>query len=215
MLLKQTTPALIAICALSGLSGLPSFAADLTIASTQIGTRAAPAIKQQGRVESEKRRQYPLGEHSANKRESRNKSPAVKGASKQRQRKIIPSLFDGTRIKFRDEANINTPFAIPYRDRRLGTGLSDAGLMNSPSPQPKSPLNLLSGTGAKTEAANSTGITADCRGKTAPLTGAYRELTACYVQNHEKGWKTQTYLSKEFTDRSSSWGGGLAVGFAY
>jgi hypothetical protein len=47
------------------------------------------------------------------------------------------------------------------------------------------------------------------------LIGAHRELTACYVHNHDKGWKTQTYLSKEFTDRSSSWGGGLAVGFAY
>ncbi len=217
MFFKQTTPVLFAICAFNSLFGLPAFAADLTIFSSPEGSRTAPATKQQGRIESEKRA-HPLGRHSKAKREGKKKSPAIKGASKQRRGKITYHLFDGTRVKFRDDISSHTPFDIPFRGRRLGTGLNDTGLMVQSSEQPKPPLNTLSGIGQKADTTNSAGISSDCRGKSTPPIGTYRELTACYVHNHDKGWKTQTYLSKGFSsDRSSSsnWGGGLAVGFDY
>lgn len=212
---QKITPALIAICAFNALSGLPTFAADLTIVSTPITPHTVPAPKQQGRGESVKR-QHSFGVPSGTKQESRKKNPAKKGASARRQGKITHNLFDGTRFKLRDVANSsNPPFGILYRDKRLGSGLSDTGSMASISAQPKTLLNSSDGTGQKTEAANGAGITSDCRGKTAPIIGVHRELTACYTHNHDKGWKTQTYLSKGFADRSSGWGGGLAVGFAY
>lgn len=217
MFFKQTTPVLIAICAFNSLFGLPSFAADLTITPSPGGSRTVPAAKQQVRVES-KKRAHPPGKHSKAKREGKKKSPAIKGVSKQRRGKITHHLFDGTRVKFRDDISSHTPFDIPFRGRRLGTGLNDTGMTTQTSEQPKQPPNTLPGIGQKADATNSAGISSDCRGKTAHPIGTYRELTACYVHNHDKGWKTQTYLSKGLSsDRSSSsnWGGGLAVGFDY
>ncbi|WP_420473908.1 hypothetical protein [Noviherbaspirillum sp. ST9] len=42
------------------------------------------------------------------------------------------------------------------------------------------------------------------------------ELTACYKHSVDRSWKTQTYLSREYTtDGTQKWGGGVAVRYAY
>lgn len=42
-----------------------------------------------------------------------------------------------------------------------------------------------------------------------------RSMTACYRFQPDRGWRTQTYVSKEFTESGSDWGGGLSVSYAH
>lgn len=59
------------------------------------------------------------------------------------------------------------------------------------------------------------GIAFGCRDKPFRSRANPRELTACYKHNVDRSWKTQTYLSHEYTDGNQKWAGGLAVRYAY
>ena len=60
------------------------------------------------------------------------------------------------------------------------------------------------------------GIDFGCSDKPFRSSAKARELTACYKHNVDRAWKTQTYLSREYsTEGSQKWGGGLAVRYAY
>ena len=62
----------------------------------------------------------------------------------------------------------------------------------------------------------SAGIDFGCSDKPFRSGARTRELTACYKHNVDRSWKTQTYLSREYTtEGSQKWGGGLAVRYAY
>lgn len=62
----------------------------------------------------------------------------------------------------------------------------------------------------------SAGIDFGCSDKPFRNRAKTRELTACYKHNVDRSWKTQTYVSHEYsTDGNQKWGGGLAVRYAY
>lgn len=78
----------------------------------------------------------------------------------------------------------------------------------------KAPPN--NATALKLPEPESTGVDFGCSDKPFRSSAKTRELTACYKHNVDRSWKTQTYLSREYsTEGSQKWGGGLAVRYAY
>ena len=70
-------------------------------------------------------------------------------------------------------------------------------------------------TALKLQEPESAGIDFGCSDKPFRGSGVTRELTACYKHSVDRSWKAQTYLSREYTEGSPKWGGGLAVRYAY
>jgi hypothetical protein len=78
----------------------------------------------------------------------------------------------------------------------------------------KAPQNNV--TALKLPEPETAGIDFGCNDKPFRSAAKTRELTACYKHNVDRSWKTQTYLSREYsTEGSQKWGGGLAVRYAY
>lgn len=59
------------------------------------------------------------------------------------------------------------------------------------------------------------GIDFGCSDKPFRGSGIKRELTACFRHSVDGSWKAQTYVSREITESSQKWGGGLAVRYIY
>lgn len=70
-------------------------------------------------------------------------------------------------------------------------------------------------TALKLQEPESAGIDFGCSDKPFRGSGITRELTACYKHSVDRSWKAQTYLSREYTEGSPKWGGGLALRYAY
>lgn len=97
--------------------------------------------------------------------------------------------------------------APPVFDRH---GHSHPGLSAKAS---GTPANV---TALKLPEPESAGIDFGCNDKPFRSSAKMRELTACYKHNVDRSWKTQTYLSREYSaEGSQKWGGGLAVRYAY
>ena len=208
MLIRQSAPALIAICILNGFSGASVLAADLSIASTSMSPRISRTAEN---ARTKKQQTEPRMAEPAKRNRSKNNRATIEKARKPG--KVVYDVFGDARFKFAGAGK--TPFGTGKIGMGIGSDPShtnwvsppSALLTNRPAPQ--------STTAYKTDTATNTGIAFDCRGKPAYTGNVPRELTACYVHNLDKGWKTQTYLSKGFAEGSAGWGGGLSLGFAY
>lgn len=94
--------------------------------------------------------------------------------------------------------------------RQLGHALDRLSLAPKPAEKPAASSAL------KLPETESAGIDFGCGDKPFHSSAKTRELTACYKHNVDRSWKTQTYLSREYsTEGSQKWGGGLAVRYAY
>ena len=137
------------------------------------------------------------------------KGPAGKARrnDKDAPRKIVTyKLFQDPVFKLNGTLADKRQLDVPPVFERLGQG----------HPVLKAPANAASQAGAlKLQEPESTGIDFGCGDKPFRSGARTRELTACYKHNVDKSWKTQTYLSREYTEGSQKWGGGLAVRYAY
>lgn len=78
------------------------------------------------------------------------------------------------------------------------------------------PKPAAASTALKLPETESAGVDFGCDDKPFRNSAKRRELTACYKHNVDRAWKTQTYLSREYsTEGAQKWGGGLAVRYAY
>lgn len=88
--------------------------------------------------------------------------------------------------------------------------------VDRPSLAPKPAEKPVASTALKLPETESAGIDFGCGDKPFRNSARTRELTACYKHNVDRAWKTQTYLSREYsTEGNQKWGGGLAVRYAY
>lgn len=194
------------------------FAIALVVASTFAALAAAPCRA----VESDQA--YKAGK-KANAASSRRsdardapKSQAARMArrnDKEAPRRIVTyNLFEDPVFKLNGALADKRQLLAPPAFDRLGQTHVIQPLAPRPSGQPAA-------TALKLQEPESTGIDFGCgdkpfrTGATTRAAATPRELTACYKHNVDRSWKTQTYLSREYTEGSQKWGGGLAVRYAY
>ena len=194
--------ACIAACALGVFAGMPGYANDLTLVP--------------GAVPAASRNEPPPGVRADGKKE-RGNPPAKAGkprrADKEAARRIVTyNLYQDPVFKLKGAlADRRQLGALPPGGRAGSAAGIPLALHPSvgPSAAPRSAVAL------KLPEPESTGIDFGCRDKPFRGSTTRRELTACYKHNVDKAWKTQTYLSRDITEGSQKWGGGLAVRYAY
>jgi len=196
-----STPSVIALLAASTFAApaaAPSHSADLTL-STKFSKQAnaRPAV--------DKRAGQRIG--------ARGQGDKAKRHDKDAQRRIVTyNLYQDPVFKLNgalaDKRQPVAPTALdrfpslPAHSITLGPSVREAGR----------PANA---TALKLQEPESAGIDFGCSDKPFRGSGITRELTACYKHSVDKSWKAQTYLSREYTEGSQKWGGGLAVRYAY
>ena len=110
---------------------------------------------------------------------------------------------------FNKEPVFNLPGAQPRKERGL------VGFEAEPRyPLPQRAGSFLPAPALKVAEPESAGIAFGCT-RAVAANAFRRSMTACYRFQDDGGWKTQTYVSKEFSESGSDWGGGLSVTYAH
>jgi hypothetical protein len=192
MSITRCAVALAATCILGPLPLKAVLASDITIPT---GAAAAP------------KRAVPDRPQSARVQKT---APGRKRAEKTSRRQISSYNLDGPALK---HGSGKTGLAASHGGIGLGT-VGYTSLSGGPSLGRNNLSGVPLGTGFKADAANNTNGS-DCREKTANTGPRRSEMTACFVHQLDRTWKTQTYVSRRSADGNTGWGGGLAVGFDY
>jgi hypothetical protein len=67
----------------------------------------------------------------------------------------------------------------------------------------------------KLDESNDADLAFGCRERPFGTPSVKREMSACFAHKLDKSWKTQTYVTKGYTEGTQTWGGGLAFGYHY
>lgn len=190
---RWPAPTFVACIAVGALSGTPCFATDVTNGTAMAMAMATPRTAAA---------QAPVnpgnGKRAVKKR-------ALTAAHKTKRRKISSYTLFNASARHDDAARgPNTRSVKP---------LDDIVVVNPAPLSPKNGLHAGSGSRLRIDPASDDGVTFDCRKKT--FSRIQRTLTACYMQQFDKSWKAQTYVSKGLADGSQGWGGGIAFDYAY
>jgi hypothetical protein len=199
MLSKPSAIALLAASAFGPLAAVSSHAADLTIPPTAKSARP------------------PMQKPAADKRAAQKAQLAKADKAKRNdaQRRIMTyNLYQDPVFKLNGAVADKRHFGAPHVLDKFGTGFGNsvpAGAILRPG------TRLAARSEMKLPEPESAGIDFGCGDKPFRSSAATREVTACYKHNVDRSWKTQTYLSREYTEgnQNQKWGGGLAVKYAY
>lgn len=185
----------VAACIGGMLVSMSLCAADLSIprASVAGGSSAATTTK------------YAVSGTKPHSRHSTRMKKQQRADKTRRQRIVTYNLFGDPVFKLPGAVNDKRQFA-PLG----GAAGSVAGYVPSAA-STMPPGGLLS----RDEADGSAGIAFDCRDNPGGTHAIPRRVTACYKAQLDKGWQTQTYVSKGFAANKSDWGGGVSVMYAH
>lgn len=176
------------------LAGMPVRAADLSIAAASFPAagsgHAATAKKATGGTKAGKR-------HVTRLEKDRRAAPA-------RPQRIVMYNLSGDPV-FRMPGALDDKSAFPpFASTRAESAVYLPAMTSAAPAMPASAGN-----------ADDAGIGFDCHAKRAYPGALPRTVTACYKLRIDKGWKTQTYLSKGFAASDAEWGGGVSVSYAH
>lgn len=139
----------------------------------------------------------------------RGQAAKAKRNDKDGQRQIVTyNLFQDPVFKLNGALTDKRQLGLPAK------GVGHAPLIQA-SPFYKPPLGPAKATDLRLQEPETAGIDFGCNDKPFRTSAAAREVTACYKHSMDRSWKAQTYLSREYTEGSQKWGGGLAVKYAY
>jgi hypothetical protein len=137
------------------------------------------------------------------------KTAKAKRNDKDDHRQIVTyNLFQDPVFKLNGALTDKRQIGLPAK------GLGHAPLIQA-SPFFKPPVGPAKAIDLKLQEPETASIDFGCNDKPFRTSAAAREVTACYKHSVDRSWKAQTYLSREYTEGTQKWGGGLAVKYAY
>jgi hypothetical protein len=209
MLITRSALALTATFMLGPFIGMPGYAADLTIANVR-------EVSQKGAKRD--RPEAAKGPNSAQISANSGK----RAEKKQRKNITTYNLLANPAFKHGTGVSGKARFGAA-NGMGLGTGIDYIPPHSTPPVQPNGVSNTPFSSGykgdldktVKTASNNTPSASADCREKFSSVGPNRRDMTACFVHQLDRSWKTQTYVSRRSADGNNAWGGGLAVGYDY